>query len=105
MNTRARRDDPWTSHHAGDLADAVVAKHYRIILQALAAGPGISWELANRCELSNAQIHKRMPELERLGLVARTGEIRLWSRSRRPCLVWQRVEPGETLPPRQPALF
>ena len=92
---RARTFDPWTSHAAAGSIDTTAARHYRIILHALKRGPGISYEIAERAGLSNAQVHKRMPEMERKGWVELTGGWRL-SPSLRKCRVWRLVPPPPT---------
>lgn len=43
---RSRRDDPWTSHAAAAAVDEVAARHYRIILETLRKGPGITYRLS-----------------------------------------------------------
>ena len=47
-----RRTDPDTSKAAGEAAREFLGEHERLILEALAAGPGTKDEIAGRCGLS-----------------------------------------------------
>jgi DNA-binding HxlR family transcriptional regulator len=70
----ARRHDPPTSKAAGRASREFAAGHGRLILEALAAGPGTKDELAARCGLTEQQVARRMHELRRRGLVVEVGE-------------------------------
>lgn len=70
----ARRSDPPTSKAAGRRSAAFVADHKRLILEALAIGPGGKTLIAQRCGLTDQQVIRRMAVLERDGLVERTGQ-------------------------------
>lgn len=86
-----RRSDPETSKAAGRAAreTGLVGRHERLILEALAAGPGTKDEIAGRTgELSEQQVARRMHGLHRAGLVEPTGTTRP-SRSGRPERVWR----------------
>ncbi len=86
-----RRSDPETSKAAGRAAreTGLVGRHERLILEALAAGPGTKDEIAGRTgELSEQQVARRMHGLHRAGLVEPTGTTRP-SRSGRPERVWK----------------
>lgn len=73
-----RRTDPVTSKAAGRAARAtgLVGRHERLILEALAAGPGTKDEIAARCGLTEQQVARRRAGLLRYGLVVLTGERR-----------------------------
>jgi predicted ArsR family transcriptional regulator len=71
-----RRTDPDTSKAAGEAAREFLGEHERLILEALAAGPGTKDEIASRCGLSEQQVARRMAGLKRRGLVVDTGERR-----------------------------
>ena len=83
-----RRSDPETSKAAGLAAKEFLGHHERLIVEALAAGPGTKDELASRCGLTEQQVARRMHGLKRAGLVEPTGETRP-SRSGRPERVWK----------------
>jgi predicted ArsR family transcriptional regulator len=71
-----RRTDPVTSKVAGTRAREFRGEHERLILEALAAGPGTKDELASRCGLTEQQVARRRAGLLRRGLVVLTGERR-----------------------------
>lgn len=73
-----RRSDPETSKAAGRAAreTGLVGRHERLILEALAAGPGTKDEIAGRCGLTEQQVARRRAGLLRHGLVVLTGERR-----------------------------
>lgn len=71
-----RRTDPDTSKAAGVAAREFLGEHERLILEALAAGPGTKDELAHRCGLTEQQVARRMAGMKRRGLVVDTGERR-----------------------------
>jgi predicted ArsR family transcriptional regulator len=71
-----RRTDPVTSKVAGTRAREFRGEHERLILEALASGPGTKDELASRCGLTEQQVARRRAGLLRRGLVVLTGERR-----------------------------
>jgi predicted ArsR family transcriptional regulator len=71
-----RKADPDTSKAAGQAAREFLGDHERLILEALAAGPGTKDEIAGRCGLTEQQVARRMAGLKRRGLVVDTGERR-----------------------------
>ena len=71
-----RKTDPDTSKAAGEAAREFLGEHERLILEALAAGPGTKDELAHRCGLTEQQVARRMAGMKRRGLVVDTGERR-----------------------------
>lgn len=85
-----RRTDPETSKAAGRAAreTGLVGRHERLILEALAAGPGTKDEIADRCGLSEQQVARRMHGLHQAGLVTLTGGTRP-SASGRPERIWR----------------
>ena len=75
---RARRTDPESSHAAADQAEAdgTIATHALVTLGAVRRLPGLtSKQLAGACELDRYQIARRLPELERRGLVRRVSNV------------------------------
>jgi DNA-binding MarR family transcriptional regulator len=71
---RARRTDPETSHEAAQavLGSGQVKVQQAIVLEAVLRWPGLtSLELAARLRLDRYQVARRLPELERAGLVAK----------------------------------
>jgi len=78
----ARRGDPDTSHAAAAQLGGVRAEHQRLILEALAVGPGTADEIGRRCGLLAHAVGKRLGEMERAGLIAYTGETRPGSSGR-----------------------
>ena len=70
----ARRTDPPTSKAAAANAPAFKGQHARLILEALAVGPGGQTEIARRCGLNAHQVGKRLGELRDAGLIRYTGE-------------------------------
>jgi len=69
----ARNTDPASSHEAAERAESFRECHYRRILAALVGGSMTSPEIAQRCGLDQIQVSRRLPEMEREGLVARAG--------------------------------
>lgn len=67
----ARRSDPPTSHAAA--LKAPVRGHAARVLAVLRLGPAGQSEIGARCGLSSHQVNKRLPELQRVGLVELTG--------------------------------
>ena len=85
-----RKSDPDTSKAAGEAAREFLGEHERLILEALAAGPGTKDEIASRCGLTEQQVARRMHGLARLGRVADTGTTRSTA-SGRMATVWRRA--------------
>jgi predicted ArsR family transcriptional regulator len=83
-----RKTDPDTSKAAGEAAREFLGDHERLILEALAAGPGTKDEIAGRCGLTEQQVARRMHGLARLGRVADTGTTRSTA-SGRMATVWR----------------
>ena len=69
----ARRRDPQTSKAAATRAASVAPSHRNIILAAIAESPATVKEVAERTGLTQYAVSKRLPELERMGLIAQTG--------------------------------
>lgn len=69
----ARRSDPATSHAAAAKASSIAPSQRNIIAAALAYEPGTVKMLADRTGLSQYAISKRLPEMERMGLIELTG--------------------------------
>jgi hypothetical protein len=94
---KARRTDPVTSHEAAEFAEASgTIGHQQEIVEALVRKhPGnTSAELAwseDAKGLDRYAIARRLPELERLGLV-RKGEARICSESGRRAVTWEVVQ-------------
>jgi predicted transcriptional regulator len=85
---RARHGDPETSHAAAARVTEFDANHFGRILSCLRQhGPQTFHELAYRLGLDGQQVNKRLPELERISAVHRTGDTRL-SPAGRACTVW-----------------
>jgi predicted ArsR family transcriptional regulator len=85
-----RKADPDTSKAAGEAAREFLGEHERLILEALAAGPGTKDEIAGRCGLTEQQVARRMHGLARLGRVADTGTTRSTA-SGRMATVWRKA--------------
>jgi predicted ArsR family transcriptional regulator len=70
----ARRTDPHTSHAAAHQAKALAADHQRAILACLDShGPMGKDAIGAHTLLTGHQVGKRLPELQRMGLVQPTG--------------------------------
>ncbi len=69
----ARRTDPATSHAAANRAASIAPSQRNIIAAALAYEPGTVKMIADRTGLSQYAVSKRLPELERMGLIRLTG--------------------------------
>lgn len=73
----ARRSDPSTSHLAGQRVLEFSDRHQRMILDALAYQRKLgAEEIASATGLEPYAVRKRLPELERAGLVSTTGKTR-----------------------------
>lgn len=87
----ARRTDPHTSHAAAHQAKALAADHQRAILACLEAhGPLGKDGIGARTMLTGHAVGKRLPELQRLGLVQPTGRT-VPSESGRAEREWRRL--------------
>ena len=74
MTALARNTDPSTSHLAAAACEEFASKHRASILQALRLdGPAGKDELARRTGLDGVAIARRLPEMQRKGLVCPTG--------------------------------
>ena len=69
----ARRTDPATSHAAANKAASIAPSQRNIIAAALACEPGTVKAISDRCGLSQYAVSKRLPELQRMGLIELTG--------------------------------
>ena len=69
----ARRTDPKVSHEAAAKAASIAPSHRNIIAAALRYSPGTVKQISDRCGLSQYAVSKRLPELERMGLIELTG--------------------------------
>jgi predicted ArsR family transcriptional regulator len=73
---RARRSDPITSHLAAQSAVELQKAHYEVILTCLKKhGPLGKDGIAARTRLDGVAVARRLPELERKGLVRQTGNV------------------------------
>lgn len=73
----ARRSDPSTSHAAAAKVAEFAGSHRAVIVAALAKhGPMTVDQIAARTKLQSQQINKRLPDLQRDGKAAPTGEER-----------------------------
>ena len=80
----ARRTDPATSHAAANKAASIAPSQRNIIAAALST-PGTVKQISDRCGLSQYAVSKRLPELQRMGLIELTGReidgCREWRRA------------------------
>ena len=73
---RARSLDPSTSHTAADQAQDLARQHFDLITNCLQRfGARGKDGIAELTGLDGNQVARRMPELERLGLVELTGQV------------------------------
>ena len=79
---RARPSDPTTSHEAAEKVVEFSAKMYKKIHAELQQGEGTYEELADRLSFRRDQLCKRLPEMQRIGIVELTGEKRAGSSGR-----------------------
>jgi len=71
----ARRTDPETSHKAAATVKVFANVHYKLILASLEFHPGETiYQIADRTHISHVAIARRLPELERAGLIRTEGE-------------------------------
>jgi transcription initiation factor IIE alpha subunit len=76
---RSRREDPRTSYKAASEALKFYKTHRGMIYAVFEAQPARGFtnaEIGLRCGLNQNQVSRRLTELERLGLIHRTGETR-----------------------------
>lgn len=66
MRARSRNSDPGTSHAAASAASEFDSKHFDRIAVALSIGGLTAYEVAAVSGLEYAQVHKRLPEMERM---------------------------------------
>lgn len=71
-----RAKDPTTSVAAGRRARGIASQHRPLIVQALSDGPANRDEIARRCGLPKDAVWRRLSQLEKDGLIERTGEER-----------------------------
>jgi predicted transcriptional regulator len=72
---RVRSSDPITSYQAADSIQEVAPKHFQTILQALKEhGPMGKDAIAQKTGLNPNAVSRRLPELQKLDLVATTGK-------------------------------
>jgi len=72
---RARTNDPLTSHQAAESVKDVATVHMDVIHACLKRfGPLGKDGIAERTGLTNSQVARRLPELQKLGMVALTGK-------------------------------
>ena len=80
---RARKTDPATSHAAANKAAHIAPSQRNIIADALRE-PGTVKDVAERTGLTQYAVSKRLPELQRMGLIVATGV------EREGCREWRR---------------
>lgn len=90
MFARARSSDPSTSKEAAAQVEEFSSAMYRNISAELSKGAGTYEELADRMNAGKDQLCKRLPEMERLGIIRLTGELRKGSTGRNQ-RVWEKV--------------
>lgn len=71
---RARRHDPATSQRAAAKVERFAGGHFAKIREALALEPGTFKAIAARSGLERHAVARRLPEMERAGIVRRDGE-------------------------------
>ena len=71
---RVRSEDPITSYQAADEIKEVAPKHFKIILEALKEHGAMGKDgIAQKTGLNPNAVSRRLPELQKLDLVAPTG--------------------------------
>ena len=74
--SRARSKDPVTSHLAAESAHNIAGKHFQRIQEALKNnGPMGKDFIAMHSGLDPNQVARRLPEMQKLGLVETTGKL------------------------------
>ena len=80
----ARKSDPYTSKQAANKAAKIAPSQRNIIADALRE-PGTVKDVAERTGLTQYAVSKRLPELQRMGLIELTGReidgCREWRRA------------------------
>lgn len=103
MNHPARNDDPSSSHEAAEhvVSSGLQAQQHSIAASAVSKHPGLtSLELARATGLDRFMLARRLPELQRNGLIVR-GIVRKCSASNgRSGVTWFPVIPGTDDAPR-----
>jgi hypothetical protein len=87
---RSRSKDPATSKEAAAKVEDFSAAMYQKISAELDKGNGTYEELADRMGAGKDQLCKRLPEMERLGIIQLTGELRKGSTGRNQ-RVWEKA--------------
>ena len=89
---RSRKTDPQTSHDAAEQAQELADKHFAKIHFALAKyGPMGKDGITGKTGLDSSQVARRLPEMQKLGLVTLTGNFAM-SFARRKEREWSIVE-------------
>lgn len=89
FTTRARRDDPVTSHQAAARVVEFAHAHHAVIVGSLMSqGSGTIYEIGERVGLDHVQVARRMAELEALQVARPTTETKT-SPKGRACRVWE----------------
>lgn len=86
-HVRARASDPATSHIAASAARGLAQRHAEKILECLQMGPLGKDGIASLSGLDGVAVARRLPELQRDGLVDVTGKT-VVSRTGRPEREW-----------------
>jgi hypothetical protein len=90
FEARARTSDPATSHAAARSIEPILADMHSAVLagvKACGVRGGTFYEVARKAQLEPGRVWKRLSELERRGLIFRTGETRAGETNRQ-CDVW-----------------
>lgn len=83
----ARTENPETSKAAAAVSKELRSEHHKTILAVMATG-SLGWtadDIAMRCSLSRHQIGRRLNELERAGIIRKTGVTRPTPTGRMAC--------------------
>ena len=89
FSTNVHRDDPITSYQAAERVIEFANGHYEIIFHVLLKHGGLTAEeISDRCELGYFKVSRRLNEMQKKGLIERTGEKRQ-NRSRYKSCVWR----------------
>lgn len=86
----ARRTDPATSHAAAEAAAELALRHHGLVLAALRQGAAGKDAIARSTGLDGVAVARRLPELQRMGLVRLTGRT-VASASGRQEREWERA--------------
>lgn len=72
--SRSRTTDPHTSKEAAESINEIAPNHYKTILEALKeCGPMGKDGISLWCAMDGNQIARRLPEMQKMGLVKLTG--------------------------------